>query len=82
MLRLVGSLNLNTYSPRNYVIAKTDKISEQKVKTFEKLNSQSLSVSTLSLNNILKVQILINCNFQRPSLLFIANVILLEILLK
>ena len=48
ILRLLAAVDLKTYVPRHYIIADTDKISEQKVRSFEEnvpLNETQQNVS-------------------------------------
>lgn len=40
IIRLMGSLS-QSYSPRHYVIADTDKMSEDKIRTFEAIKEKS-----------------------------------------
>ena len=49
MLRLLGGMNLDNYAPRVYVVAESDKISLEKVQTFEsQLAASNASRSTSS----------------------------------
>ena len=49
MLRLLAALNLQNYVPRHYIIADTDVMSEDKVRSFERnapLNDTRQTVSS------------------------------------
>ncbi|XP_056306599.1 UDP-N-acetylglucosamine transferase subunit ALG14 homolog [Danio aesculapii] len=51
IVRLMGSLS-HSYNPRHYVIADTDKMSEEKIRTFEAEREKSDSTSQFSLQRI------------------------------
>ncbi|KAK9953131.1 hypothetical protein ABG768_017152 [Culter alburnus] len=51
IIRLLGSLS-QSYTPRHYVIADTDKMSEEKIRTFEAERKKSDSASQFTLHRI------------------------------
>ncbi|CAM4723420.1 unnamed protein product [Leuciscus chuanchicus] len=51
IIRLLGSLS-QSYNPRHYVIADTDKMSEEKIRTFEAERKKSDSTSQFTLHRI------------------------------
>ncbi|XP_043082387.1 UDP-N-acetylglucosamine transferase subunit ALG14 homolog [Puntigrus tetrazona] len=51
IIRLMGSLS-QSYSPRHYVIADTDKMSEEKIRTFEAEREKSSSPSQFTIHRI------------------------------
>ncbi|XP_006114197.2 UDP-N-acetylglucosamine transferase subunit ALG14 [Pelodiscus sinensis] len=51
MLRLLGSLSLS-YSPRHYIFADSDKMSEDKIRSFEQNRAETFSNFQFTLNRI------------------------------
>jgi len=47
MIRLLGGLELDKFSPRQYIVADSDKMSIQKIKEFEKSTVGSYTIDTL-----------------------------------